>query len=463
MNYNEKKEQVKKLKKIIQPKQRSEEWFAMREKMVTASAVADCLGEGYKSPLEFVVEKNGYSVYTDCDATHHGVKYEAIANLLYSEKNNVQVLEFGLLPHPKYDFLGASPDGICSWKTLDNSKSELVGRMLEIKCPLNRKIKTEGTIKSDVPHYYYIQVQIQLDVCGLDECDFLQCKITEYLDLEEYVKDDENGKSISSGLEHGCVIRFLPKNKVICSCCPNSKYIGCDKTKYKAKYLYPPSAVMTIEEMTYFISESINTYKDNFDFCYMSEESYGDQNDFTLKSKDKIFNISMIGGFIKYENSTELIYITEFKNNNTVILSKKLNISSNFKVYYNEYIFDKVLYWKLDLFTVTLIKRDVEWIKKNINMIKKVWDCVLFYKKNKEKLKELKTIYDKYQNKYAKKTDLIKHSLQIMKKHIETEENINDIVEQCLNTKKNKSKELSDSPKKEKRTFNKSLFLDDSE
>ncbi len=96
-------------------------------------------------------------------------------------------------------------------------------------------------------------------------------------------------------------------------------------------------------------------------------------------------------------------------------------------------------------------------------MIKKVWDCVLFYKKNKEKLKELKTIYDKYQNKYAKKTDLIKHSLQIMKKHIETEENINDIVEQCLNTKKNKSKELSDSPKKEKRTFNKSLFLDDSE
>ena len=36
---------------------------------------------------------------------------------------------------------------------------------------------------------YWVQVQIQLEVCDLNECDFLETKFKEYSDEEEYIKD----------------------------------------------------------------------------------------------------------------------------------------------------------------------------------------------------------------------------------------------------------------------------------
>ena len=49
---------------------------------------------------------------------------------------NVYIEEFGLIAHPVYDFLAASPDGICSpYKYNKKHISKYVGRMLEIKCP----------------------------------------------------------------------------------------------------------------------------------------------------------------------------------------------------------------------------------------------------------------------------------------------------------------------------------------
>jgi hypothetical protein len=68
-------------------------------------------------------------------------------------------------------FFGASPDGI----TDD-------GIMLEIKCPLRRKINGQ------VPLQYYYQIQGQLDVCGLDICDYLECEFAKYNDYDEYVE-----------------------------------------------------------------------------------------------------------------------------------------------------------------------------------------------------------------------------------------------------------------------------------
>ena len=90
---------------------------------------------------------------------------------------NVSTSEFGLIGHPKYSFLGASPDRICNHYKLDGiHKSKYVGRMLEIKCPLVRKIKMSGPIVDNIcPIYYWIQVQLQLECCDLEECDFWQC------------------------------------------------------------------------------------------------------------------------------------------------------------------------------------------------------------------------------------------------------------------------------------------------
>ena len=63
------------------------------------------------------------------------------------------------------------------------ASGKIVKGKLEIKCVVSRKIK-------DIePFYYWVQVQIQLEVCNLEECDFFQCKFIEYKSKEEMDKD----------------------------------------------------------------------------------------------------------------------------------------------------------------------------------------------------------------------------------------------------------------------------------
>ena len=101
-----------------------------------------------------------------------GNLFEPVASKLYAKMKGVRVHEFGLLRHPEYDFFGASPDGI----TDD-------GIMLEIKCPLKRKIIMGG----EVPTQYYYQIQGQLDVCGLDNCDYFECEFVKFDEYADFV------------------------------------------------------------------------------------------------------------------------------------------------------------------------------------------------------------------------------------------------------------------------------------
>jgi len=90
--------------------------------------------------------------------------FEPVAQSVYSAINSdLAIYEFGLLRHPTISHIGASPDGI----------SEM-GVMVEIKCPWKRKIQ-EGS----VPLQYYYQMQMQLEVCELDECDYFECEFDE--------------------------------------------------------------------------------------------------------------------------------------------------------------------------------------------------------------------------------------------------------------------------------------------
>ena len=76
---------------------------------------------------------------------------------LYDQKTGSKSHEIGLVQHRDYPWLGASPDGI----TED-------GLLIEIKCPLTRKIEPK------VPKHYWPQVQLQLEITDLEECDFIQ-------------------------------------------------------------------------------------------------------------------------------------------------------------------------------------------------------------------------------------------------------------------------------------------------
>ncbi|MEI6188663.1 MAG: hypothetical protein WCP46_09300, partial [Alphaproteobacteria bacterium] len=95
------------------------------------------------------------------------------------------------IPHKTLNYLAASPDGI---NTLESS--ERYGRMLEIKNIVNRDI--DGIPKME----YWIQMQLQMEVCDLNECDFLETRFKEYADEEEYLLDSfiESG-SLDSFIE----------------------------------------------------------------------------------------------------------------------------------------------------------------------------------------------------------------------------------------------------------------------
>ena len=196
------------LKKLELPEQRSEEWYAIRETILTASSLADAIGEGHFSTKDqLLIQKcGGPRGDIPFQIVEWGVMYEPVATKFYEVMNKLTILEFGLVPHPEFKIFGASPDGICD----EDSPPDYVGRMLEIKCPPKRQFTKE------VPRHYWMQMQGQLECCNLEECDFLQVKFIEYFNEQEYKEDllkEENGEVkegySSNNLPKGLLLAFV--------------------------------------------------------------------------------------------------------------------------------------------------------------------------------------------------------------------------------------------------------------
>jgi len=203
---DELRKQVLYLKTLPQPAQRSAEWYNMRENMITASVWGSVLKQNkYSHRNAVVMQKCGHPGYQFKGNVHTewGKKYETAAVKVYESRNNTVIWEFGVIAHPHFPFLGASPDGI----TPD-------GVMVEIKCPPKR------IINGEISDQYWCQMQGQMEVCKLDRCDFLECKIDEYeiigddtMDCPEYFADNYHGDTALSslGMEKGVVLNFMNK------------------------------------------------------------------------------------------------------------------------------------------------------------------------------------------------------------------------------------------------------------
>lgn len=144
--------------------QKSDEWLALRNNMLTASDVASVLGVNpYETPDDVMYKKCGFKKRCDWSAADHGNRYEAEARDIYAQKYNETVYEIGVVPHPQHMWLGGSPDGIT-----DSEK------LIEIKCPVSRKITNE------VPKHYVPQVQLLMEILDLEVCDFIQYRPEPY-------------------------------------------------------------------------------------------------------------------------------------------------------------------------------------------------------------------------------------------------------------------------------------------
>ena len=197
---------LEKLKTLELPEQRSPEWYEMRNHILTASSLADALGKGhFKTQLDLMIAKTSTeeAPFISNNIIEWGVKYEPIATSFYEKMNQLKIVEFGLVPHPKLTIFGASPDGICD---LD-SPTDYVGRMLEIKCPPIRKFTKE------VPYHYWIQMQGQLETCDLEECDFLQVKLFEYDSDDRYNEDISYNEDET--VKKGYTSNHLPKGSLV--------------------------------------------------------------------------------------------------------------------------------------------------------------------------------------------------------------------------------------------------------
>ena len=198
------------LKELKLPEQRSEEWYKIREGVLTASSLADAIGEGhFCTREELLLQKcGGPRGEVPFEIVEWGVMYEPVATTFYEKINNLTVLEFGLVPHPEFKIFGASPDGICD----EDSPPDYIGRMLEIKCPPKRNFTNE------VPRHYWMQMQGQLESCDLEECDFLQVKFIEYFNEQGYIEDVYLENDIikegysSNNLPKGLLIAFIRNN-----------------------------------------------------------------------------------------------------------------------------------------------------------------------------------------------------------------------------------------------------------
>lgn len=183
INFDKIKYQINYLRNIIQPEQRSDEWYIFRSSTLTASNIYKIFVSEY-SQSQLIIEKSepiNITKYKNNNLNspmHWGQKYEPVSILYYEYINSTSVTEFGCIPHKNHSYLAASPDGIVC-----DEKSPLFGRMLEIKNVVSREIT--GIPKME----YWIQMQLQMEVCNLNECDFLETKFTEYLNEEEYEED----------------------------------------------------------------------------------------------------------------------------------------------------------------------------------------------------------------------------------------------------------------------------------
>ena len=191
---------IQNLKTIKQPAQRTPEWYEYRNNRLTASDLGTAMGVNpYCKRKKLIAKKCGYEEpFWAGPAVKHGIKYEDVAIHIYEKRNNVNIFEYGCIPHPTIPHFGASPDGICD---TDSINKKYIGRMLEIKCPKSR------VIKEFIPMHYELQVQGQLEVCNLDYCDYLECSIKEYDSLQDFLDDSINTiNKTKSGMEKGVVI-----------------------------------------------------------------------------------------------------------------------------------------------------------------------------------------------------------------------------------------------------------------
>ena len=197
------KEQAQELEEVTRNQSLSKLWFQYRAGRVTASMLKAAVHTDATQPSQSLIKKICYpeSCTFTSEATEWGLKHEKTALEAYysdmkKKHSNFKVEASGLVLHPDYPHLGASPDGVV--------RCDCCGLgVLEIKCPFSCRNKrfTEAimtdpqfclmntsTLKTG--HAYYYQVQTQIKLTSANYGDFVLWSPNELVILRIQPDDD---------------------------------------------------------------------------------------------------------------------------------------------------------------------------------------------------------------------------------------------------------------------------------
>ena len=228
-------------------RQRTEEWYATRRQLFSASNLWKLFGTPsqynsliYEKCKEVkIMEFEGGDILSP-NARNWGVKYEPVSVLVYEHKYDTCINnKYGCIPHEVYP-IGASPDGI---NVKENHPK--YGHLLEIKNIYNREMN--GIPSKE----YWIQMQIQMETCRLEYCDFLETRFKEY-SQEEY--DDDNMHEYK-----GIILFFIPRVE--------------DTTLHRSQFVYVP---LCLEDSNKWIEEKMSEMAE-FYILYTSTYWYLDE------------------------------------------------------------------------------------------------------------------------------------------------------------------------------------------
>lgn len=171
--------------KFIGIQQGTESWKLARTKIITATNASIILNMNPFENKHSLLKKKikGTIDIINNKAVNHGQFFEDIGKKIYEKQTKHKIFTPGLIIHPKYNWIGASPDGI-----VEDS------HLVEFKCYYSKEITDY------IPIYYWIQMQIQMEVCNYDKCDYVECIFKQYNDKTKYRQDTIWPKGIHNGV-----------------------------------------------------------------------------------------------------------------------------------------------------------------------------------------------------------------------------------------------------------------------
>jgi len=175
LSVDEKKNRVNAILSRPQIPQRTPEWYLQGQQVLTASEF-ETLYASERAYASLVITKSLPPVprttsrlacpTAEMSPFDWGIRFEPVVKSVFESAWAVKIAECGRVTHSKDTNLAASPDGL-----IVEGSAERLGRLVEIKCPISREIG------GAIPFAYWCQMQIQMEVTSLDECEYLEVKI----------------------------------------------------------------------------------------------------------------------------------------------------------------------------------------------------------------------------------------------------------------------------------------------